>query len=282
MLTSEQFNRTRRLALHIAGIELVERHRELLYRRGERLGFRGGNGFDMLLDAAESGDNEAGQRLVRLITTKFTGFFRHPRQFEAAANAALRAAQQGRRARLWSAGTATGEEAYSLAMSLMEFFNQEDPPASVLATDIDEAALNAAQNGEYGRRAMSELDSTRRTRFFAEAGPQLWVVNPGVRRLVEFRALNLANVTWPLEGSFDVIVCRNVLMYLEGSLRCSVLEGMASLLEPEGLLILDPTEHPGQASHLFNQEQDSVYRLKLILSQRSGPGAAAAIPQRGG
>jgi chemotaxis protein methyltransferase CheR len=237
--------------------------------------------LDDLLDAAEGGDNGAGQRLIRLITTKFTGFFRHPRQFEAAAKAALKAAEQNRRARLWSAGTATGEEAYSLAIMLIEFVGREDAPATIVATDIDEAALTTAQNGKYGRRAMNELDSARRTRFFTEVSPQKWSVNPGVRRLVEFRALNLASVTWPVEGFFDVIFCRNVLMYLEESLRYSVLERMALLLGPEGLLILDPTEHPGQASHLFNQEQDSVYRLKSRLNQR-GIAAALAVAQREG
>jgi chemotaxis protein methyltransferase CheR len=229
-----------------------------------------------LLDAAESGDNEAGQRLIRLITTKFTGFFRHPRQFEAAAKATLAAAQQRDRARLWSAGTATGEEAYSLAIKLIECFGREDAPATILATDIDEAALTTAQNGVYVTRAISELASDRRTRFFTERSPDKWSVNPGVRGLVEFRTLNLVNATWPVEGFFDVIFCRNVLMYLEESLRCSVLEMIASLLGPEGLLILDPTEHPGQASHLFNQEQDSVYRLKLRMNQRGIQAEAVA------
>jgi chemotaxis protein methyltransferase CheR len=281
MLTSEQFSRTRRLALQIAGIELVERHRELLHRRCARLGVREGGGFDDLLDAVESGDNEAGQRLIRLITTKFTGFFRHPRQFEAAAKAALNAAQQNGRTRLWSAGTATGEEAYSMAIKLIELIGPENPPVTILATDIDETALTMAQNGTYGRRAMNELDPVRRTRFFTECSPHEWSVHSAVRQLVEFRALNLANATWPVEGSFDVIFCRNVLMYLEESLRCSVLERMASLLSPEGLLILDPTEHPGQASDLFYQKQDSVYRLKSRLSQRRVP-TVFAVPQRGG
>jgi chemotaxis protein methyltransferase CheR len=259
MLTSEQFSRTRRLALDIAGIELAERHRELLYRRSERLGASGGDAFDNLLEAAEGGDTDAGQRLVRLITTKFTGFFRHPRQFEAAVKVALRAAQQRGRARVWSAGTATGEEAYSLAISLVECFHHEEPPVTLLATDVDEEALKTAQQAEYGTRTMNALESERRVRFFTETAPRLWVVNPLVRRLVEFRALNLAGVSWAVEGPFDVIFCRNVLMYLEENHRYRVLGSMTSLLAPEGLLMLDPSEHPGRASHLFNAEPDAIY-----------------------
>jgi chemotaxis protein methyltransferase CheR len=269
MLTSEQFSRTRRLALDIAGIELVERHRELLYRRSERLGVQAGNGLDSLLDAAERGDHNAGQRLIRLITTKFTGFFRHPRQFEAAVNAASRAVRLCGRARLWSAGTATGEEAYSLAMSLIEFFGHEAPPAPILATDVDEESIKAAQKGEYGARAMDGLDPAGRARFFTEVAPHRWAVSPLVRRFVEFRTLNLARAAWPVEGPFDVIFCRNVLMYLGESHRYSVLERMASLLAPDGRLILDPSEHPGRASHLFSSAPDAIY--SRAMAQRRTP-----------
>jgi chemotaxis protein methyltransferase CheR len=282
MLTSDQFNRTRRLALHLAGIELVERHRELLYRRCERLGVRDSSGFDDLLDAAESGDNEAGQRLIRLITTKFTGFFRHPRQFEAAAIAAFKAAQQQGCARLWSAGTATGEEAYSLAISLLEFFKQDEPPVTILATDVDQTALNFAAKGQYGARALEVLDPVRRTRFFTQAGQHKWVINPLPRRLVEFGVLNLASDVWSVGGPFDVIFCRNVLMYLEECHRYSVLERMASLLAPDGVLILDPSEHPGRASHLFNRELDAIYSIGLKPGQGRKPRAAVAIRHRGG
>lgn len=265
MLTSEQFSRTRRLALHIAGIELAERHRELLYRRSERLGASGGDAFDHLLDAAECGDNKAGQRLIRLITTKFTGFFRHPRQFETAAKAALKAAQQQGRARLWSAGTATGEEAYSLAMSMVECFHREEPSVTILATDVDEEALKIAQRAEYGARAMNAVEPVRRAGFFTQTAAQRWVINPSVRRSVEFRSLNLAGISWAVKGPFDVIFCRNVLMYLEESCRYSVLQRMASLLTSEGLLILDPSEHPGRAEHLFLGGPDAIYSRAKAL-----------------
>jgi len=268
MLTSDQFNRTRRLALRIAGIELVERHRELLYRRGERLGVCGTSGFNNLLDAAEGGDYEAGQRIIRLITTKFTGFFRHPRQFEAAANASFKAAQQRGCARLWSAGTATGEEAYSLAISLLEFFKLDEPPVTILATDLDKAALNTAAKGEYGARALEALDPARRGRFFTQTGQHTWAINPVPRRFVEFGTLNLASDSWSVEGPFDVIFCRNVLMYLEECHRYSVLERMASLLRSEGLLVLDPSEHPGRAQHLFIAGPDAIYSRARALRRR--------------
>src|SRR5512136_2778235 len=112
MLSNQQFDRTKRLALGLAGIELVERHRELLDRRRRRLGILDSAGLDSLLDAAEEGETTARQKLLCLLTTKFTGFFRHPHQVDLAAEHALRAGERHGRARLWSAAAATGEEPY--------------------------------------------------------------------------------------------------------------------------------------------------------------------------
>jgi chemotaxis protein methyltransferase CheR len=260
MLTTEQFDRTRRLALSLAGIELVERHRELLDCRSRRLGIRDEAGLDALLNAAEEGESSAIQQLLCLLTTKFTGFFRHPRHFDLAARHAVQAAKVRGRARLWSAGTATGEEAWSLAMSLIEIFQSDSPPANILATDVDVEALATARRGEYGAASLQALPRAQRERFLSETrGGQRWRVTPDVCGLVEFRTLNLVSGDWPVEGPFDVIFCRNVLMYLEACHRYAALERMASLLAPDGLLILDPAEHLGRAAHLFGPGADGVH-----------------------
>jgi len=260
MLTSEQFEQARRLALRLAGIELVDRHREILYRRSARLGILEGNGLDALLRAAEDGDPTASQRLVGLFTTNLTGFFRHPAHFDVAAEHALRAATRQPQVRCWSAAAATGEEPYSLAMALMEVYRHEEPRVTILATDIEVDALAVARRGEYSLRAVAGLEAERLERFFTQTTDSHWGIKPSVRRLVEFAALNLVDVVWlNIEGPFDVIFCRNVLMYLEASYRYSVVERMASLLAPDGLLILDPTEHLGRAGHFFARAAGGVY-----------------------
>jgi chemotaxis protein methyltransferase CheR len=260
MLTSEQFEQARRLALRLAGIELVDRHREILYHRSARLGILEGNGLDALLRAAEDGDPTASQKLVGLFTTNLTGFFRHPAHFDVAAEHALRATKRQRQARCWSAAAATGEEPYSLAMALTDVYGHEEPRITILATDIDEEALAVARRGEYSLRGVAGLGAERLERFFTQTTDSYWGIKPSVRRLVEFAALNLVDVVWlNIEGPFDVIFCRNVLMYLEASYRYSVVERMASLLAPDGLLILDPTEHLGQAGHFFAPAADGVY-----------------------
>ena len=305
MLTDEQFDRTRRLALRLAGIHLFERHRELLGRKGRRLGITDPANFEALLHAAESGDPRAGRQVIGLLTTNFTGFFRHPWHFDIAGEHALLVAHGNGVARLWSAAAATGEEPYSLAMALIEVFGCDDPPASILASDVDTDALAKAIRGEYDERAllpagardgfisgneasasgirarsshtggsekgeMSGLSPERRANFLNRTEGGRWSVTPPVRRLVEFCEVNLAEVSWPVEGPFDVIFCRNVLMYLEAGHRQAVLERMASLLAPDGLLMLDLTEYPGRGEKWFSEVAPGVYE------RRSYSGHAAA------
>jgi len=181
---------------------------------------------------------------------------------------------------LWSAAAASGEEPYSLAMALIEVFQRDDPPASILATDVDADALAVARKGEYEDRTLrSPIDGDREScglstdqafRFFTRRDGSCWSVNPAVRRLVEFREINLAEVPWPVEGRFDVIFCRNVLMYLEGGRRVEVLERLASLVVPDGLLMLDPTEYPKRAEKWFSVVASGVY------TRRREPGHGAA------
>ncbi len=266
MLTNAQFDRTRRLALRLAGIELFERHRELLGRRSRRLGVQDGAGLESLLTAAEEGDLTACRHMVGLVTTRFTGFFRHPGHFEITAGHALRTVHRRGQARLWSAGAATGEEPYSLAMALSGVFPREEPPVTILATDINEEALAVARRGEYGEAALSALTPEQRARFFGEAtARKQWHLVPEILRLVEFRVLNLIDPVWLIEGPFDVILCRNVLMYLEAGHRYSVLDRLASVLAPDGRLLLDPTEHLGPAAHLFGPGSNGVYASRLEL-----------------
>ena len=269
VLTNEQFDRTRRLALKLAGIELVQRHQELLDRRSQRLGIPDSTALAALLDRAEEGEPRATRQLLNLLTTKFTGFFRHPLHFQLAANCALRAAAQRGQARLWSTAAATGEEPYSMAMALIEAFGKEHPPASIVATDLDVETLSVAQQGEYNEMALRAISEERRALFFSESGGTAgWKIAAAVRRLVEFHPLNLADSVWAVEGPFDVIFCRNVLMYLENGCRQAALERMASLLAPEGLLLLDPTENLGAAAPLFVCQADGAYALQTPDSPR--------------
>jgi chemotaxis protein methyltransferase CheR len=238
--------------MRLAGIELAARHQEVLARRSRRAGVFDSAGLDSLLDAVEEGQLAATQQFISLLTTNFTGFFRHPQQFDIAATHARSIANQARPVRLWSTAAATGEEPYSLAMMLIEVFGCDTPPVSILATDVDVAALGVARRGEYREAAVRALGPQRRECFFRQTGTAgHWNITATVRALVAFQVMNLTEIVWPIEGLFDVIFCRNVLMYLEACHRYAVLERITSLLASDGLLILDPAEYLGKAAHLF-------------------------------
>ena len=269
-LTDEQFERARRLALRLAGIELLDRHRELLERRGVEL--VAGLAVDQWLTRAEAGDADACRQLIELLTTNVTAFFRHPWHFDHAAEHALWTVHRRGPARLWSAAAATGEEPYSLAMSLIDVFRCDDPAVTILATDIDETALAVARDAEYSGKALAALPPAHHAQFVGEATASgRRRLAPAVRRLVEFQRLNLTEIVWGIDGSWDVVFCRNVLMYLDSGHRYAVLERIASLLEPGGLLLLDPTEHLGGAAQLFVSRGNGVY------SRRAASGSASVV-----
>jgi len=269
-LTDEQFERARRLALRLAGIELLDRHRELLERRGVEL--VAGPAVDQWLARAEAGDRDACRQLIELLTTNVTAFFRHPWHFDQAAEHALWTVHRRGPARLWCAAAATGEEPYSLAMSLIDVFRRDDPAVTILATDIDETALAVARDAEYSGTALAALVPRHHAQFVGEATASgRRRLATAVRRLVTFQRLNLAEIAWPIDGTFDVVFCRNVLLYLDASHRYAVLERVASVLEPGGLLLLDPTEHLGGADLLFVSRGHGVY------SRRAASGSASVL-----
>jgi chemotaxis protein methyltransferase CheR len=260
-LSDEQFERLRRIGHRLAGLELRERHREFLERRLRRLG-----ADEKLLaswvDAADEGEAAAVQRIIGLLTTKHTGFFRHPLQFDMAAEHLLWAAHRRGRAGAWSAAAATGEEPYSLAMAVLEVFRRDSAPVRILATDIDENALIGARVAEYGDRAVQDLDARRRARFLVARTESRWEIAPCVRDLVEFRALNVVDGCSGFSQPLDVVFCRNVLMYLAEPQRIRVIERIAAVLAHDGLLFIDPTEHLGAAAHLFSPRGAGVYCLR--------------------
>lgn len=260
MLTDQQFERVRRLSLDLTGIELGDRHRDLIASRCRRFRIRVGHGLDTLLAASESGDPEARQSLIGLLTTNYTGFFRNPGHFDIAARHAMGAMARRGHARLWSAAAATGEEPYSLAMALITAAGREDPPAAILATDINQQVLEAARQGEYGELALKSLPPVQLERFFGAPGEDgRRRIADAPRRLVEFQPLNLADERWTIDGTFDVIFCRNLLMYLERRKRTAILHRLSALLAPDGILILDPAEHLGEAHLLFGPGNQGVY-----------------------
>lgn len=259
MLDDQQFIRLRLLADRLAGIELQERHVGALARRLHR----GRHDPEAVIAAAERDEPGAVQRLIGLLVTGHTAFFRHPQHIEAVVEHAAWAVRTRGSARIWSAATATGEEAWSLALALWTALGGIAPAVSILATDIDVEALAVAESGRYPAADLAAIPEHHRRSGLQEDGG----IAPSVRGLVRFARLNLIDLAWPVTAPLDAVLCRNVLMYLRPDHRYAILERIASLLAPDGLLLLDPSEHLGPAALFFTPGSAGVYGLRC----RTGP-----------
>ncbi len=190
-------------------------------------------------------------QLVDEVTVNETFFLRHTDELEQIewGAAAVRAAAAKRPAlRVWSAGCSTGEEAYTLALLAAETLRSTHPPVDVLGSDVSPTALSGARRGVYGPRAIRLLDAERRARWCVADGDRLRVADP-LRALVRFASHNLVVDPLPPDGEtpFDVIVCRNVLIYFDSPTATRVTAGLRGALAPGGQLLLGTADRLGSA-----------------------------------
>jgi chemotaxis protein methyltransferase CheR len=183
-----------------------------------------------------AGDREAIAALVEHAAVGETSFWRHPAQLAALGRLAAAAAGP---LTVWSAGCATGEEPYSVAIALLEA-GRAGRGDRVVATDLSDRALAAARVGLYGPRALRNLPPAIAARWF-DGGERVAEVP---RRLVSFAHHNLVSDPPPPGGPFDVVFCRNVLIYFDSPTAVSVLYRLADALRPGGALVLGPVELP--------------------------------------
>ncbi len=205
--------------------------------------------FARYLDLVEA--DSAGERVafVNALTTNLTAFFREPHHFALLRERALRHLQRTREPmRVWCSACSTGEEAWSIAMTLRE----AGCPVEILATDIDTDALEQAVAGVYPHERAEHLPAERlRAHFLRGVGDNAgWIrLRPELRPMVTFAQLNLLAPAWPALGPFDAIFCRNVVIYFDRDAQKRLLNRFAGLLQPGGLLAVGhaesfPAGHP--------------------------------------
>lgn len=198
-------------------------------------------------------------QVVDLLLTHETSFFRDPKVFSFLDDFFLK--NSSRFLRVWSAGCSTGQEVYSISMMLSErkrdFF--------LLATDISETCLRKAQRGVYTPFDIQRGITPDKIKKFFNPHPEGWELKKGIREKVKFHAHNLIQSPLP-EGSFDIILCRNVLLYFKTSLREKILRSLISLLSPGGLLILGASEMSDLSSFSLNPVKylSGVYKKTII------------------
>lgn len=242
------------------GIALTEAKATLVYSRlAKRLRKLGLADFDAYCAYVQTPDG-AGERneMLAALTTNVTRFFREPHHFEhlrrVVAPLLIESAKAGGRVRLWSAACSSGEEPYSIALTLLELF----PDAArydfrILASDIDPNILAKARAGVYREDAVEPIPATIRDRWLSregDRGERVWRVKDEVRALITFKELNLIG-DWPMRGRFDAIFCRNVVIYFEEKTQTFLWNRFKEKLTPDGRLYIGHSERvdaPGFAS----------------------------------
>ena len=254
-----------------SGIYIAESKTALVYsrlaKRLRALGLASFRDYCNLI-AGEDGREER-QRMIAALTTNVTAFFREPHHFEHlkhnVAPQLIAAAQRGERVRLWSSACSSGEEPYSIALTLLSLApNLANFDVKILATDIDPNVVAVGERGLYSERALAGAPANLRERWFRSArgadGETLSAADE-LRRLVVFRQLNLIG-PWPMKGLFHAIFCRNVVIYFDQPTQAKLWGRFASALAPGGVLYIGHSERlSGPAVAAFRSEGVTTYRL---------------------
>jgi chemotaxis protein methyltransferase CheR len=249
-LAPKEFEALRALIAELAGLRMApEKHAFLAHRLSRRLRATGVTSYGDYVERVKA-DAEERQAMLEAVTTGETRFFREPAHFEliekVLAPRWLREAQAGARPkviRAWSAGCSTGEEPHSLAMTLVGALGDEWD-VQVLATDLSRKSLQVAEAGIYEVGAATQVPPALMRFVWRGVGSQVGrlCVVPEVRARVRTLQLNLHDAAYPVSGPFELVFCRNVLIYFEAAARRRVLERMAAVLAPGGHLVLGHAE----------------------------------------
>ena len=265
--TRRDFERVRALIHQRAGISLADSKQEMVYSRlARRLRATGIQSFANYLDDLEAGrmDREW-ESFTNALTTNLTSFFREAHHFPLLHEHLTAARKRDTRPlTIWCSAASTGEEPYSIAMTACEAFNTLTPPVHIVATDIDTNVLGTASNGVYPMERLDKMSPERLRRFFLKgkgAHEGMARVRPELRNLVTFKQLNLLADGWPLEGQFDAIFCRNVMIYFDKPTQRKILGRFVPLMKPHALLFAGHSENFLYVSDALRLRGKTVYEL---------------------
>ena len=270
-LSDHEFDELRSLVREKTGISLAVSKREMIYRRlSGRLKALGIATFRNYCQHLRSGDENEIELFINSVTTNLTSFFRENHHFEYLISTVLpeiiaRKGRGDRRLRIWSAGCSTGEEPYSLAIVLREAMPDLDRwDARILATDLDSDVLSKCRDGVYTQERVEKMSSRRLNRWFQKGKgdrENLVRINPELRSLITFKRLNLLD-GWPMRGTFDIIFCRNVIIYFDKPTQKLVIDRYAKFVEAGSYLFLGHSESLFNVSDQFALIDKTIYRKR--------------------
>ena len=218
-------------------------------------------------------NDDTGRTLIEVldqVSTNLTYFFREPAHFDFISKVFLpellkkKEARKSRRIRLWSAASSSGEEPYSIAMTIHEYVGGDSRwDIKILATDISTKVLRKAIEGEYSRQEVSKAPPKLVQRYFHRMGdnlaPVYRVVDP-IKKMISFRRFNLLEDAYPFKGRFDLIMCRNVMIYFDGPTKQGLLRRFHQYMDEGAYLLTGHAESLANFEHLFKRINVAVYK----------------------
>ena len=262
--TDADFSRVQKLIYQRAGINLHDGKHAMVYSRlSRRLRETGYTSFHEYLGWLEKQDGPEWQEFINALTTNLTAFFREQHHFDILA-AHLRAKPSGTPWRVWCNAASTGEEPYSIVMTALEALGA-NAPFKLVASDIDSRVLATAAQGMYRLDNVKGLSTERLQRFFLRgkaSNAGLLRAKPELTRMIDFISVNLIRDDWPFREPFDIVFCRNVMIYFDAPTQRGVLERIHRVLKPGGMLFVGHAENFSESRDLFTLRGKTVYERR--------------------
>jgi chemotaxis protein methyltransferase CheR len=263
---SADFERVRKLIYQRAGISLHDGKRAMVYSRlSRRLRETGHRSFKDYLQWLEGASGISGeqewQEFINCLTTNLTSFFREEHHFHAFADALRALSPTVRNPRIWCNAASTGEEPYSITMVLSEVLGASTG-ARLLATDIDTKVLATGQRGVYAADARGLSQERLKKHFMRGTGANAGFirVKPELTKMIDFKPFNLMSAHWAMGEPFDMVFCRNVMIYFDHGTQRKVLERIHGVMKPGGLLFVGHSENFTDSRDLFHLQGKTIYK----------------------
>lgn len=262
--TNKDFDYIRRIVSDQTGIVLSDAKRDMVYGRlTRRLRKLGMDSFRNYCELIKGGDGQELVEMINSITTNLTSFFRENHHFEYLINHIIEEKRRAgsKRLRIWSAGCSTGEEPYSIAMTIRENLGS-DWDAKILATDLDSNVLAHGRDGVYNIEKINGIPKHMLYRWFYKGKGQnsgMVKVSPELQSLITFNTLNLVD-SWSVSGPFDLVFCRNVLIYFSKDTQRIIVDRFADVLDKEGTLFIGHSESLFKVTDRFKAMGYTIYK----------------------
>lgn len=265
VMTRADFERISKLAMQYSGIVLAEHKRNMVYSRiARRVRALKLTRFSDYLNYLEHNHAAEASDFINALTTNLTSFFRENHHFEflekQLISDLIQKNQQTRRLRIWSAGCSIGQEAYSIAMTLKQKGIPSNWDVKILATDLDSNVVETGQQGIYPLDHTEGIDHELVSRYFRKSSDGRSVqVKDELRNMVFFKRLNLLEL-WPMSGPFDIIFCRNVVIYFNKETQRVLFDRYADMLPIGGHLFIGHSENLNGITDRFENLGNTIYR----------------------